>query len=136
MIPGKPGVYLRLLNFRRFWESDYMHKIAGHIYGGDVRKDPAAVDEFMELLRAPSRKGYLFQALSMAGWSALPLLPRIKVPTLILQGDDDPMIPNINARLMAHLIPDSRLEMLDCGHLFLLTRMKHVSPLIREFAYG
>ena len=135
MVPGSPGVYLRMANPRRFWDKDYMASVAGHIYGGDVRQDDSAVRQLISLLRPPSRKGYAFQTLAMYGWTGLHFLRRLAQPTLILQGSDDPMVPNINARLMAFLIPDSRLEFIDCGHLFMLTRLQQVSALILEFAY-
>lgn len=136
MVPGNPKVYFRMANLRRFWEDDYMHRIAGDIYGGDVRNDMSAVDELIRLLKAPTRRGYIYQSLAMLGWSSLPFLRRIKAPTLILQGNDDPMIPTINSRVMAGLIPNSRLEILNCGHLFILTRLKEITPMIKEFAYA
>jgi poly(3-hydroxyalkanoate) depolymerase len=136
MVPGSPRVYLRMANPRRFLDRDYLASIAGHIYGGDTRRDDAAVRQLMSLLQPPSRRGYAFQTLAMYGWTGLHFLPRLKQPTLILQGSDDPMVPNINARIMACLIPRSRLEFVDCGHLFILTRLERVSRLIREFAYA
>ena len=53
--------------------------------------------------------------------------------TACFDGSDDPMIPNINARAMAALIPDSRLEFVDCGHMFILTKLKEVAPKIESF---
>ena len=42
--------------------------------------------------------------------------PRIRQPTLILAGDDDPIVPLVNARIMATLIPDARLHVYHDGH--------------------
>lgn len=50
-----------------------------------------------------------------------PWLWRIKHPTLVLAGNDDPLVPLVNARLHAWLLKDSRLHVFDDGHLFLLT---------------
>jgi pimeloyl-ACP methyl ester carboxylesterase len=36
---------------------------------------------------------------------------------LILAGDDDPIIPLVNARIMHRLIPRSRLHVYQGGHL-------------------
>ena len=58
----------------------------------------------------------LINALSL-GWTSLPRLPRLRPPTLILAGDDDPIIPVINARIMHRLIPRSKLHIYHGGHL-------------------
>jgi pimeloyl-ACP methyl ester carboxylesterase len=73
------------------------------------------------------------QLLATAGWASLPWLCRIEQPTLILAGDDDPIVPLINARIMARLIPDSRLHVFHDGHLGLLTDAATFGPLIAEF---
>jgi pimeloyl-ACP methyl ester carboxylesterase len=45
-------------------------------------------------------------------------LHRISVPTLILWGDDDKVIPPQYGPAFAELIPGARLEVIDkCGHL-------------------
>jgi pimeloyl-ACP methyl ester carboxylesterase len=43
-------------------------------------------------------RGYLHQLAAGAGWTSLPFLPWLRQPTLILAGDDDPIIPLVNAR--------------------------------------
>ena len=43
--------------------------------------------------RIGSRTGYLFQLLAGVGWTSLPALPPIRQPTLVLSGNDDPIIP-------------------------------------------
>ena len=55
------------------------------------------------------------------------------MPTLIMAGSDDPLIPIINPRLMRALIPNAELKVFDCGHLFLLTRAAESSAAIDEF---
>lgn len=133
MVPGKLGVYYRMAHVKRFTDKNYMRSIAGHIYGGSIREDASPVDAHMARLRAPSRRGYLYQALTMWGWTSLTWLHRLKMPTLIIQGKDDPMVPNINARAMACLIPDSKLEFINCGHMLILTQVPRLSRMVREF---
>jgi pimeloyl-ACP methyl ester carboxylesterase len=42
-------------------------------------------------------------------------------PTLVLAGDDDRIVPVVNPRILARLMPDTRLHIVrDGGHLFLL----------------
>lgn len=133
MVPGKPGVYWRMAHVKRFSDRNYMRSIASHIYGGTIRTDASALDEHIVRLQPPSRRGYLYQALAMWGWTSLAWLWRLRQPTLIIQGEDDPMVPNANAYLLACLIPDSTLEFVDCGHMLILTRIPQVSSLVRRF---
>ncbi|MEH6581064.1 MAG: poly(3-hydroxyalkanoate) depolymerase [Halioglobus sp.] len=133
MVPGKPSVYWRMSHVKRFTDRNYMRSIAGHIYGGSIRQDDSPIDEHMERLRAPNGRGYLYQGLTMLGWTSLGWLRRLKLPTLIIQGEDDPMVPTINAKIMARLIPNSQLEYIDCGHMLILTRVPALSKLVGEF---
>ena len=69
----------------------------------------------------------------MAGWTSLPWLWTLKQPTLILAGRDDPIVPPVNARLMARLMPNARLKILDDGHLFLVTSPVESAAIIEAF---
>ena len=81
----------------------------------------------------PHWLGYLFQQLAFWGWSSLPWLRTLRQPTLMLAGNDDPLIPLVNARILARLIPRARLEVVDDGHLLLMSSARKVAPLIRTF---
>jgi len=46
-------------------------------------------------------------------------LPRIQAPTLVINGEDDALIPSENSRIMAERIPDAELVLFpDAGHLY------------------
>ena len=57
-------------------------------------------------------------------------------PVLILAGDDDPIIPLANARLMHRLIRGSRLHVYSGGHLGLLTEAAGLAPVVDGFLSG
>ena len=86
--------------------------------------------------RPVSPRGYLYQLAAGLGWTSLPFLPLIRQPTLILAGDDDPIIPLVNAKIMAALLPSARLHVYADGHLGLLTRATEIAPVIGEFLLG
>ena len=71
--------------------------------------------------------------LALATWSSLHWLHKIAMPTLIVHGTDDPIIPPVNAKILASRIPDAELWLMNCGHLFMLTMPDTVAPAIREF---
>ena len=84
-------------------------------------------------VRWSSNYGYYLQLAAAIGWSSLPWLPFLRQPTLVMAGTDDPIVPVINGRILAKLIPDSQFVTIDDGHLFLLTSAKQSAGVIAEF---
>jgi poly(3-hydroxyalkanoate) depolymerase len=134
MLPAHPRVLLRMTTPRRHRDAGYARSIAGDLYGGSLRGRPGRVQELItEHDRPASGRGYLYQLAAGAGWTSLPFLPLVRQPTLILAGADDPLIPLVNARIMARLLPDARLHVYPDGHLGLLTRADELAPLVADF---
>jgi pimeloyl-ACP methyl ester carboxylesterase len=62
-------------------------------------------------------------------------LGEIAAPTLVVHGTADQMLASSNGELVASLIPDARLELLDgVGHLFFWEQPEHVAQLVAEHA--
>jgi poly(3-hydroxyalkanoate) depolymerase len=129
MKPGKLSVLAKFFTARRFNDPAYRDAIAGEIYGGNARHEPALFQAF----RKTSKRGYLMQQLALLGWTSAPWLPLLRQPTLVMAGDDDPVIPLVNARLMARLIRDSRLYVFNDGHLFLISNAVEAGRIVRDF---
>ena len=87
----------------------------------------------MKHVKWQSRWGYYLQIAAATGWTSVHWLSRLKQPTLVMAGRDDPLIHMFNARLMRLLIPNSELKVFDCGHLFLMTRPDESVRAINEF---
>ena len=134
MVPGHPRVMLRMLTPRRHRDPGHAARIAGELYGGSARDDPAVA---RDLLHAATRlgpaRGYYYQLISGIGWTSLPRLRRLRQPTLILAGDDDPIIPLVNARIMHRLIPRSELHVYHGGHLELAADAGRVASVVEAF---
>ena len=65
-----------------------------------------------------------------------PVLSRIQCPTLVLGGEEDPMVPieaqeNIVAALAPHLVRFERFA--NCGHSVIADAPDHVFTVIRDF---
>lgn len=133
MIPAAPGVLWKMATPRRYFDRDYGRSIAGDIYGGDCRTDPKVMAQHFKHIKTGSRWGYYLQIAAGAGWTSIHWLSRLRQPTLIMAGDDDPLVPLKNAQLMHRLIPNSDLRVFNCGHMFLLTRIGESLVAIREF---
>ena len=66
--------------------------------------------------------------------SAVPWLPTLRQPTLVLAGDDDPIVPLINGRILTSRIPGARLHVLPgAGHLFLLEQPAYLAGVVAAF---
>jgi poly(3-hydroxyalkanoate) depolymerase len=135
MIPShNPRVLLRMLTPRRHRDPGYAARIAGELYGGTAREDPIVA---RDLLHATTRlgpaRGYYYQLISTLGWTSLPRLPRLRPPALILAGDDDPIIPLVNARIMRRLIPRSQLHVYHGGHLELAADAGRLAAAVQAF---
>jgi poly(3-hydroxyalkanoate) depolymerase len=134
MVPAKPSVLAKMVTPRRYLDRGYLKQVAADVYGGSARTDPERVAAAMNAEnRVGSARGYLYQLAAGAGWTSLPLLPRLRQPTLIVSGDDDPIIPLANARLMHRLIPDAQLHVFHGGHLGLVTEAAQLAPVIDKF---
>jgi poly(3-hydroxyoctanoate) depolymerase len=134
MVPARPTVLLRLASPARYFGPSRMRRVGGHLYGGGFGDDPAIAARFAKATRAPSPVGYYWQILAGAGWTSAHYLPRLRQPVLLIAGDDDPIIPLVNARLMARLLRDGTVHIVrGGGHLALLTHQPEVLPLIHQF---
>ena len=135
-IPGSPRAMLALATPRRYHSPDYFRRIAGAVYGGEARRDPEAFlhRSAGRFLQPPTLRGYANQLYAISFWTGLPWLARLSQPTLVLAGDDDPIVPTVNGRILARLIPNARLEIIHGGgHLFLLERPTKIAALVAEF---
>jgi poly(3-hydroxyalkanoate) depolymerase len=134
MIPGHPRVLARMLSPRRHRDARYAAEVAGLLYGGSMRTDP---DLAIRLLQRPgppaSALGYALQLLAGMGWTSLPILPLIRQPALLMAGDDDPIVPVLNATLMGWLMPHARVHIYPGGHLSLLSHATVLAPVVEQF---
>jgi poly(3-hydroxyalkanoate) depolymerase len=133
MVPAGPSVLWKMATPRRYIDKDYMNRIAADIYGGAFRYDPSLIGRHAAAMHGVRNLGYLYQLLAMAGWTSLPWLWSLPQPTLVLMGRDDPLVPPINGRILAGLIPNTELRMIDDGHLFIVTRPAETAALIEAF---
>lgn len=133
MIPGNPRVLWKMATPRRYVDKGYMRRVAPEIYGGAFRDNPDLIATYAQAMSGASDRGYLYQLLATVGWTSLPWLWTLKQPTLILAGGDDPIVPLVNARIIARLLPNARLEIVDDGHLFLVTRPVESAAIVEKF---
>ena len=138
-MPGSPRVLLSLATPRRYYQPDYYRRIAGRVYGGAARRDPDALlhGSVARFIERPSLPGYLGQLYAISGWTSMPWLRSLRQQTLVLAGDDDPIVPLINGRILARCIPHAQLHIVrHGGHLFLLESPAEMAGLVAAFLSG
>ena len=108
--------------------------VAGALYGGTMRADPGRAARALRAhTGSGSTRGYLYQLLAVGTWTSLLALKAIRQPTLVLAGEDDPLVPVVNARILARGIPRARLHLYRGGHLALLTEAAELAPVVDAF---
>jgi pimeloyl-ACP methyl ester carboxylesterase len=67
-----------------------------------------------------SYKGFLNQFAGILMWNSYRRLPRIAVPTLVVHGDQDRLVPAENGRVVASRIPNAIFRLIpDAGHVLI-----------------
>jgi poly(3-hydroxyalkanoate) depolymerase len=133
---GRPSALTVLASPARYYSPAYLRRIAPTLYGADIADRPDLLDSHVDVRsrHAPSRRGYLYQLMAIQMWSALPFLPRLRTPTLVLAGDRDPIIPLPNGSIITSLTPHGRLHVVEGGgHLFLFIRAEEMADVVRSF---
>ena len=101
------------------------------------RADESTWEAFHEMATSvPAAKATIeLQAQAIFGHDTSGRLGQIEVPTLIIHGTDDGVLPFPNGELIASLMPTARFEVLeDVGHMFWWEQPQRSAELIREHA--
>jgi poly(3-hydroxyalkanoate) depolymerase len=132
-VPGRPDVVMRFARPRAYANLVDLEQDAGRIFGGRLRQEPELVRAWH--LRPPAdRKAWFYRLAGVTGWSSLPWLHRLTQRTLVVHGDDDPIVPLVNARVLACRVPKAQLHVVrGGGHLMLLDSTAEILPTIAAF---
>jgi poly(3-hydroxyoctanoate) depolymerase len=135
-VPGNPLVLALMATPHRYYSRSHLERVSPILYGGRSRRDRAVLQHHLQarVLRPPSVIGYQWQLYALAGWTSLLWLHRLEQPTLVMAGEEDPIVPLINARILARRIPGARLHVLArAGHLFLVDEPEEPAAVVTGF---
>jgi poly(3-hydroxyalkanoate) depolymerase len=119
-LPGSPLALVHMLSPRRYYSERNIRAALSAIAGGRASRDPQFVEQHVadRLASPPPFWGYQLQLYSMTGWTSAHWLRSLRAPTLVMAGNDDPLVPLANAKFLASRIPMARLHVVDgAGHL-------------------
>jgi pimeloyl-ACP methyl ester carboxylesterase len=130
-VPSRPSSTAALLSPSR--QAERMDEVVKKIYGGDFLRDPDLIDK-LKLVRPVHEATYRRQLVAILGWTSVPWLRTIQKETLILHGDDDPVVQVVNSRMMNWLMPNAhRILVPNGGHLYLFTRAEEYAHVVGDF---
>ena len=135
-VPASPHVLALMATPWRYYSPRHLRRVAPIIAGGRTAREPQVLGGHVadRLEAPPSLRGYQWQLAAITGWTSAHWLHRIGQPTLVLAGDDDPLVPVANARFLAHRIPRARLHVVrGGGHLFLIDQPHDVVDVVGAF---
>jgi 3-oxoadipate enol-lactonase len=101
-----------------------------------IEKNPDFVEERVakSLKYPPPLHGVTGQAAAIMGHDTYELLPKIALPTLVIAGDNDRLIPVENSRVLASRIPKAELVILKGpGHEFFIEAADKVNKTVLDF---
>lgn len=129
-LPGKPSILAHLADPLHFGDL-----LSGGLFAAMSPLDRAVMTpQFNKRLIMPGSRGYLYQLMALAGWTSTPFLPFLAKPALVMMGEKDPIVPLVNGRMLAAMIPDARLETFrNGGHLFMFSQQARFVSLLRDF---
>ena len=115
---------------------DAMHP---RLFAPQTRENnPGLLDQVREIMLRQSVPGIVSALRAMASRpDSSPLLPDITVPTLVVSGSDDAIIPVEEVDLMAATIPGARQERVEgAGHMPMMEQPGVLNALLRDLARG
>ncbi|MEO0676586.1 MAG: poly(3-hydroxyalkanoate) depolymerase [Pseudomonadota bacterium] len=135
MIPGNIQVLRKMATPKRYLDPEHMLNIGPDIYGGQLRMNSELLKMHAGSLKAGDARGYLYQLICGMGWTSWLWLPQIEVPTLLLMGGDDPLIPVVNGKILMNRLQNAQMVVMDCGHLFILSKPGETAQRIEAFIH-
>lgn len=91
-------------------------------------------DHLVRLANAPATRGYQAQLYGLLGWTSWGRLDRVRMPTLVVHGREDGLIPPANGELLARHIPAARhVELPHASHWLHTDQPQRMARLVREF---
>lgn len=135
--PADPFTIMCAANPLRYIVPTIREMMAPFVYRGRVGRNPQLFETELQgwyahrttMLGVGAQIGTM-----MMGWSSMPWLASLDVPTLVLGAEEDPLAPPANSELIASIVPGAECHIYDeAGHLFLFDQPGPASQHISDF---
>ncbi len=103
-------------------------------YAAGTARERIEEDWAVRFPLAASPQGYLNQLAGASQWSGLPRLSAISVPTCVVHGEVDRLVPVENGRRVAGAIPGAELTVVpDANHLLMTDQPEQVEKVLLDW---
>jgi len=110
---------LQILIRRDLTPEQLKEAIIPFIYDAGTPRERIDEDMAIRMKWYPTPQGYTGQLQGIFGWEAYSRISQISVPTLVVHGETDRLIPSGNAKLIAERIPGAKLVLIPhASHIF------------------
>ncbi len=102
----------------------------------DVQTPRERIEEDLAIRRPwlPKPESYLAQLQGILAWESYNRLPEICVPTLVIHGENDRLVPAGNGKLIADRVPGAKLVLIThASHIFLTDQPQVANEAILNF---
>ena len=107
---------------------------APFLYSPSTPQDRIDEDIAVQCRSPWSYKGFLAQLSGILMWSSYLRLPAIRVPTLVVHGEQDLLVPPQNGKIVAARIPGAQFRLVpNAGHILTTDQPELCQELLTEF---
>jgi 3-oxoadipate enol-lactonase len=125
---------IQVLMRRGMTPEEAIEAIDPFIYDPGTSREAREEDRRLRLKWYPTAEGYISQLQGIMAWEAYSRLPQIAVPTLVIHGASDQLIPPGNGKLVADQIPNAKLVMIPhASHIFSTDQPKITDQALLSF---
>lgn len=105
-------------NWRGLNNEQRARAVVPMLYGPRTPADVIEEDLKVRLIRYPTMRGVVYQAMAIPFWSSYRRLAHLRMPVLVMHGDKDRVLPPMNGKRLAARIPGAELVMIpNAGHM-------------------
>ncbi len=136
--PPAPGVLQALTQNQGLTQAQIVDKDLPFLFSARfLESQPEALEAYRQAqLSPPPQPDFAFQAqlAAIQAFSCCPRLPQVALPTLVVNGTGDVVVPPANARLLARLLPNAELaEIPEAGHAVTVECAAEFNALVHAF---
>ena len=137
-VPASRGVAAALSARKTMTREEAMWVMAPYIFDDGTPRERVAEDIAVRLTATVTNDGYFAQLGGIRAWSGThDRLGSLTMPTLVVHGETDQLVPAENGRIIAKAIPGSRLVMIPhASHIFFTDQFEATSGAILSFLDG
>jgi 3-oxoadipate enol-lactonase len=134
-VPASREVAVALNARATMTREEAMWMMAPYIFDASTPKQRVAEDISVRLRSTVPNEGYFAQLQAIRAWSGThDRLGGLAMPTLVIHGETDELVPPENGRIIARAIPGARLAMIPhASHIFLTDQFEPASTAILSF---